>query len=57
MLLAAGAATPERIAHGWAAVQVVGHARHGRIGRLVRLGFSSTEAEHALAALHTRNFM
>lgn len=57
VLLAAGDATPEAIARGWAAVQELQRDMdENRRARLNRLGFSPGESE-ALSALHTRNFM
>lgn len=57
VLLAAGAATPEAISHGWSAVQELQREMNeSRRTRLARLGFSKGETE-ALSALHTRNFM
>ncbi len=57
VLLAAGAATPERIRSGWDAVQDLQRdMADARQGRLARLGFTPGEAEH-IAELHTRNFM
>jgi hypothetical protein len=57
VLLAAGAQDPERVAHGWAAVQQLQRDMDdGRRARLSRLGYAPDEARD-LAALHTRNFM
>ncbi len=57
VLLAGGAATPDAVANGWAAVQALQRDMDdGRRARLARLGFAASEAE-AISALHTRNFM
>jgi hypothetical protein len=57
VLLAAGAATPERIRVGWDHVQQLqAEMDEARAARLGRLGFTAGEAE-ALSSLHTRNFM
>ena len=57
VLLAAGAASPEAIARGWAAVQELQRDMHeSRRIRLARLQFTTAESD-ALSALHTRNFM
>jgi hypothetical protein len=57
VVLAAGQWSPSAIRAGWRRVQEL-QARmdQGRQHRLVRLGFSSSEAA-ALSDLHTRNFM
>jgi hypothetical protein len=57
VILAAGAWTPEAIALGWERVQQLqADMDEGRQSRLVRLGFSDTDATE-LSSLHTRNFM
>jgi hypothetical protein len=57
VVLAAGSWAPESIATGWSRVQdLQAEMDEGRRRRLVRLGFSDTEASE-LSALHTRNFM
>jgi hypothetical protein len=57
VLLAAGEWTPEAINEGFAKVLRLKQEMHaGRQARLLKLGFSSDEAE-TLSALHTRNFM
>jgi TusA-related sulfurtransferase len=57
VLLAAGRWTPSAIQGGWDAVETLqAEMDEGRQRRLVRLGFTSREAEE-LSALHTRNFM
>lgn len=57
VILAAGSWEPSAIALGWARVQgLQAEMDEGRRRRLVRLGFSDTEAAE-LSALHTRNFM
>jgi hypothetical protein len=57
VLLAAGAWTPEAIAHGYDQVQELNHVMdEGRRQRLARLGFPPDEAAE-LSRLHTRNFM
>ena len=57
VLLAAGEATPDAIARGWAAVQDLQRDMdENRRARLNRLGFTQAESE-TLSALHTRNFM
>jgi hypothetical protein len=57
VILSAGAWTPEAIALGWDRVQnLQSDMDEGRRRRLVRLGFSETDAAE-LSALHTRNFM
>jgi len=57
VVLAAGSWTPAAIARGWDKVQTLqADMDQGRRHRLVRLGFTPTEAEE-LSALHTRNFM
>jgi TusA-related sulfurtransferase len=57
LVVAAGSFAPERIAHGWDAVQrLQSDMQRGRQRRLVDLGFGADEATR-LAALHTRNFM
>ncbi len=57
VLLAGGAATPDRIAMGWRRVQALQREMaDGRQGRLARLGFTADEAA-TLSSLHTRNFM
>jgi hypothetical protein len=57
VVLAAGSWAPESIATGWSRVQhLQAEMDEGRRRRLVRLGFSDTEAGE-LSALHTRNFM
>jgi hypothetical protein len=56
-ILAAGSWQPEAIARGFASVHVLQRdMAEGRERRLMRLGFSSSEAGE-LSALHTRNFM
>ena len=57
VILAAGSWAPEAIAAGWDRVQrLQADMDEGRRRRLVRLGFSETDAAE-LSALHTRNFM
>jgi hypothetical protein len=57
VVLAAGAFTPDAVRVGWERVQLLQSTMDdGRQRRLVRLGFTATEAED-LSALHTRNFM
>jgi hypothetical protein len=57
VILAAGSWSPDAIATGWGRVQELQEEMDdGRRRRLVRLGFSDTEAAE-LSALHTRNFM
>ncbi|MGH9124187.1 MAG: ferritin-like domain-containing protein [Acidimicrobiales bacterium] len=57
VVLAAGSWAPADIAAGWRRTQdLVAEMDEGRRRRLVRLGFSDTEAQ-ALSELHTRNFM
>ncbi len=57
VVLAAGSWAPQAIALGWNRVQRLQvEMDEGRTRRLVRLGFSDTEAAE-LSALHTRNFM
>lgn len=57
IVLAAGAWRPEAIAAGFRAVTaLMAEMAEGRERRLARLGFPSSDA-HALAQLHTRNFM
>jgi hypothetical protein len=57
VLLAAGAFDTDAIRRGWDAVgELQGDMDDGRQRRLVRLGFTGTEAEE-MSALHTRNFM
>ncbi len=57
VVLSAGSWAPAAIATGWARVQALqAEMDDGRRRRLVRLGFSDTEAAE-LSALHTRNFM
>lgn len=57
VLLAAGDTNPQAVAMGYQRVQDLMRAMaDGRRARLLRLGFSATEASR-LAALHTRNFM
>jgi len=57
VVLAAGSWAPADIAAGWRRTQdLVAEMDEGRRRRLVRLGFSDTEAE-SLSELHTRNFM
>lgn len=57
VVLAAGAWTPAAIGAGWTRVQALqSDMDEGRQRRLLRLGFSSREAEE-LSALHTMNFM
>jgi hypothetical protein len=57
VVLAAGSWRPASIAEGWRRVQALqADMDEGRRRRLVRLGFSDSEAAE-LSALHTRNFM
>lgn len=57
ILVAAGALTPQALAHGTQRVQqLMQDMADGRYTKLVRLGFDKVQAEQ-LAALHTRNFM
>ncbi len=57
VVLAAGAWTPDAIAHGWDEVRRLrSDMDEGRQRRLVHLGFPPGEAAE-LSALHTRNFM
>jgi hypothetical protein len=57
ILLAAGSWRPQDISAGYARVLALQQEMHiGRKGRLEKLGFNATEAEH-LSSLHTRNFM
>jgi TusA-related sulfurtransferase len=57
VVLAAGSWRPPAIAAGFAAVQLLEEDMyHGRVRRLVRLGFPADEAAE-VSALHTRNFM
>ncbi len=57
VVYAAGSWTPEGIAAGWRRVRALeAEMDEGRRRRLMRLGFSETEAAE-LSALHTRNFM
>ncbi|PZS19003.1 MAG: hypothetical protein DLM54_07740 [Acidimicrobiales bacterium] len=57
VVLAAGSWAPTAVAAGFAAVQALQQEMdEGRQRRLVRLGFSASEAAE-LSALHTRNFM
>ncbi|HYO92486.1 MAG TPA: hypothetical protein VEQ40_12655 [Pyrinomonadaceae bacterium] len=57
VILAAGEWTPRSIAAGFAKVQALKQEMdEGRRNRLLRLGFSTREADE-LSALHTRNFM
>jgi hypothetical protein len=57
VLLAAGRAEPEAVAHGWRRVQTLqAEMAEARRARLVRLGFTAGEAD-TLSSLHTRNFM
>ncbi|MGH9902911.1 MAG: ferritin-like domain-containing protein, partial [Pyrinomonadaceae bacterium] len=57
VVLAAGEWTPAAIAGGFAKVQnLKQEMTEGRRNRLMRLGFSSGEAD-TISALHTRNFM
>ena len=57
VVLAAGSWAPDAIAAGWSRVQALeSEMFEGRRRRLVRLGFSDTQASE-LSALHTRNFM
>lgn len=57
VLLAAGSWQPHDIAAGFAKVQTLKAEMHaGRKGRLIKLGFTPSEADE-LSALHTRNFM
>jgi hypothetical protein len=57
VVMAAGSWDAEAIATGWRRVQdLQAEMDEGRRRRLVRLGFSPTEAAE-LSALHTRNFM
>ena len=57
VLVAAGALEPGAVARGAARVQqLLRDMTHGRLARLLRLGFGREQAER-LASLHTRNFM
>jgi hypothetical protein len=57
VLLAAGQFSAHAIEQGFDAVQQLQRKMHeGRVRRLERLGFASTDAD-ALSSLHTRNFM
>jgi hypothetical protein len=57
VVLAAGSWEPEAIASGWRQTQdLQAEMGEGRTRRLIRLGFSETEAAE-LSELHTRNFM
>jgi hypothetical protein len=57
VLLAAGSWEPAAIARGWSHVAALqADMDAGRQRRLLRLGFSSRQAEE-LSSLHTRNFM
>lgn len=57
ILLAAGELSPSAIKQGYQRVQsLLQEMAEGRCARLIRLGFSASEAEQ-LSNLHTRNFM
>ena len=57
VIVAAGSWEPEDLARGHDRVaELISDMHAGRVKRLLRLGFTSAEAED-MSALHTRNFM